>query len=50
MPAEAGTAYGGLSTAELAYFEFDPDDTLAVLEKDWLIQYRKPKVGKSIKK
>ena len=39
---EAGTTYGHLSGVELDYVEFDPDDTLAVGQKEWLINYRKP--------
>lgn len=43
---EAGNTYGGLSLPELDYYELEPDDTLAVGEKEWLIQYRKPRAGK----
>lgn len=43
---EAGNTYAGLSEAELDYYELEPDDTLAVGEKEWLIQYRKPRGGK----
>lgn len=43
---EAGNTYGKLSDSELDYDQFDPDDTLAVGETAWLIQYRKPRGGK----
>lgn len=43
---EAGNVYGKLSLSELDYVTFDPDDTLAVGETAWLIQYRKPRGGK----
>jgi hypothetical protein len=43
---EAGMTYGHLSDAELDYIEFDPDDTLAVGEQEWLINYHKPHGGK----
>jgi hypothetical protein len=47
---EAGTTYGHLSEAELDSYEFDPDDTLAINEKEWLINYRKPRNGKNNQK
>jgi hypothetical protein len=44
---EAGITYANLSQAELDYFELEPEDTLAVGEKNlWLIEYRKPRAGK----
>lgn len=43
---EVWTTYAGLGLPELDYLEFEPDDTLAVGEKAWLIQYRKPRGGK----
>jgi hypothetical protein len=47
---EVATAYAKLSSEEYTYNEFDPDDTLAANEKVWLIQYRKPRGGKSQQK
>jgi hypothetical protein len=43
---EVAKTYAKLSDNEFTYNEFDPDDTLAVNEKVWLIAYRKPKGGK----
>src|SRR5262249_18077491 len=43
---EAGKTYGKLSEAELGFYELEPGDTLAVGEKVWLINYRKPKGAK----
>jgi hypothetical protein len=43
---EAGQIYAKLSVSELGSAELDPDDTLAVGERVWLIQYRKPRGGK----
>ena len=43
---ETGTTYAHLSESELDYKELEPDDTLAVGETLWLIQYRKPRGGK----
>jgi hypothetical protein len=31
--------YGKVNTDQVSYFELDPDDTLAVGEKDWLLKY-----------
>jgi hypothetical protein len=38
--------YGKINSDIVAYIEFDPDDTLAVGDKVWLMQYRKPHGGK----
>jgi hypothetical protein len=43
---DVATTYAKLSDAEYTYTEFDPNDTLAAPEKEWLIQYRKPRGGK----
>jgi hypothetical protein len=38
--------YGKINAEIVGYFELEPGDTLAVGEKDWLLQYRKPRGGK----
>jgi hypothetical protein len=38
--------YGKINSDIVDYFEFEADDTLAVGEKDWLTQYRKPRAAK----
>jgi hypothetical protein len=43
---EVAKTYAKLGDNEYTYNEFDPDDTLAVNEKVWLIEYRKPRGGK----
>ena len=43
---EAGTTYGKFGEGELGFYELEPGDTLAVGEKVWLIDYRKPRGGK----
>jgi hypothetical protein len=43
---EAGLNYAHLTEDELGYNELEPDDTLSVGEKLWLIKYRKPPRGK----
>jgi hypothetical protein len=42
---EMGLTYAKLSAAELDYQIMEPGDTLAVGEKVWLIDYRKPRGG-----
>jgi hypothetical protein len=43
---EVAKSYAKLTDDEFTYYEFDPTDTLAAGEKEWLIQYRKPRKGK----
>jgi hypothetical protein len=43
---EVATTYAKLSEAEYTYYEFEPNDTMAAQEQEWLIQYRKPRKGK----
>lgn len=43
---EVATTYAKLTDSEFTYYEFDPTDTLAAREKEWLIQYRKPRGNK----
>jgi hypothetical protein len=43
---QMGQSYAKLSPAELDYQIMEPDDTLAVGERVWLISYRKPRGGK----
>lgn len=44
--AEAATD-GNISSDQIDSFEFDPDDTLAVGEKEWLVKYHKPRGGQA---
>jgi hypothetical protein len=43
---EVAKTYAKLTDDEFTYSELEPDDTLAVNEQVWLIQYRKPRGGK----
>jgi hypothetical protein len=45
---EEALQYGKINDDIVDYFELEPDDTLAVGEKDWLLKYIKPH-GKKIK-
>lgn len=47
---DAGKTYAKLTTAELGYTDLEPDDALAVNEKQWLIEFRTPRSGRDVRK
>ena len=47
---EAGRDYAKLSESELGLLDLEPGDTLPVVDKFWLIKYRKPRGGKIVQK